>query len=75
MPVRETAARRIISTAAGVATFSILRKMLSLPVSRCISNGKDADTVYLTLIGSRALVAYDDVDGPSAANTRLWSRK
>src|SRR5205823_12213222 len=30
---------------------------------------------FNTLIGSRALAAYDDVDGPSAANNRLWSRK
>jgi transposase-like protein len=30
---------------------------------------------YLTLIGSRALAAYGDVDGPSAANNRPWSRK
>ena len=28
-----------------------------------------------TLIGSRALTAYGDVDGPSAANNRPWSRK
>jgi hypothetical protein len=28
-----------------------------------------------TLIGSRALGAYGDVDGPSAANNRPWSRK
>ena len=28
-----------------------------------------------TLIGSRALAVYGDVDGPSAANNRLWSRK
>src|SRR6266571_2885951 len=28
-----------------------------------------------TLIGSRALAAYDDVDGPSAANNRPGSRK
>jgi hypothetical protein len=31
--------------------------------------------IAFTLIGSRALAAYDDVDGPSAANNRLWSRK
>src|SRR5712691_9842539 len=29
----------------------------------------------LTLIGSRALAAYGDVDGPSAANNHPWSRK
>src|SRR5215471_13323408 len=28
-----------------------------------------------SLIGSRALAAYGDVDGSSAANTRPWSRK
>jgi CO/xanthine dehydrogenase Mo-binding subunit len=28
-----------------------------------------------TLIGSRALAACGDVDGPSAANNRPWSRK
>src|SRR4029450_7812 len=28
-----------------------------------------------SLIGSRALAAYGDVDGPSAANNRPWSRK
>src|SRR4029450_8427245 len=27
------------------------------------------------LIGSRALAAYGDVDGPSAANNRPWSRR
>ena len=32
-------------------------------------------TKRATLIGSRALAAYDDVDGPSAANNRPWSRK
>jgi hypothetical protein len=50
MPVRETAAIRIISTAAGVATFSILRKMLSLPASRLISDDEDAYTVYINLM-------------------------
>ena len=29
----------------------------------------------VSLIGSRALAASDDVDGPSTANNRLWSRK
>src|SRR5262245_10955484 len=28
-----------------------------------------------TLIGSRALAVYGDVDGPPAANNRPWSRK
>jgi hypothetical protein len=27
------------------------------------------------LIGSRGLTVYSDVDGPSAANNHLWSRK
>jgi transposase len=31
--------------------------------------------VRVSLIGSRALAAYDDVDGPSTANNRPWSRK
>ncbi len=31
--------------------------------------------ISVSLIGSRALAAYDDVDGPSAANNRPWSRK
>src|SRR5215470_14212774 len=34
-----------------------------------------ASSVCGTLIGSRALAAYDDVDGPSTANNRPWSRK
>src|SRR5262245_49386106 len=32
-------------------------------------------SISLTLIGSRALMAYGDVDGPSAVNNRPWSRK
>jgi hypothetical protein len=35
----------------------------------------DEEAFVGTLIGSRALAAYNDVDGPSAANNRLWSRK
>jgi DDE superfamily endonuclease len=31
--------------------------------------------IYASLIGSRALAAYGDVDGPSAANNRPWSRR
>jgi hypothetical protein len=31
--------------------------------------------INITLIGSRALVVYVDVDGPSAANNRPWLRK
>ncbi len=33
------------------------------------------DDNIVTLIGSRALAAYGDADGSSAANNRLWSRK
>jgi hypothetical protein len=47
MPVRETAAIRIISTTAGVVTFYVLRKMLSLSVSRIIHDDEDACTVYM----------------------------
>jgi len=50
MPVRETAAIRIISTTAGVVTFWTLRKMLSLPASRVICNDEDACTVYINLM-------------------------
>jgi hypothetical protein len=39
-------------------------------------NPRRAIGAYSTaLIGSRVLAAYDDVDGPSAANNRPWSRK
>src|SRR6516165_4665927 len=37
-------------------------------IIRCVS-------ILLTLIGSRALAAYDDVDGSSIANNRPWSRQ
>ena len=47
MPVRETAAIRIISTTAGVVTFWVLRKILSLPASRVIRDAADACTVYM----------------------------
>jgi len=50
MPVRETAAIRIISTTAGVVTFWVLRKMLSLPASRVIRDDEDACTVYINLM-------------------------
>ena len=50
MPVRATAAIRIISTTAGVVTFWILRKMLSLPASRVIYDDEDACTVYINLL-------------------------
>jgi len=52
MPVRETAAIRIISTTAGVVTFWVLRKMLSLPASRVICNDEDACTVYINLMAT-----------------------
>jgi len=32
-------------------------------------------SIRQTLIGSRALVAYDDVNGSSTANNRPWSRQ
>jgi hypothetical protein len=47
MPVRETAAIRIISTPAGVVTFCVLRKMWSLSTSRIVHNDEDACTVYM----------------------------
>ena len=49
MPVRATAAIRIISTTAGVVTFCVLRKMLSLPASRVIMDDAEACTVYMNL--------------------------
>ena len=52
MPVRETAAIRIISTTAGVVTFWVLRKMLSLPASRVIRKDEDACTVYINLMAT-----------------------
>ena len=49
-PVRETAAIRIISTTAGVVTFWVLRKMLSLPASRVIHDDEDVRTVFINLM-------------------------
>jgi len=49
MPVRETAAICIISTTAGVATFWVLRKRLSLLTSCVIHDDEDMCTVYLNL--------------------------
>jgi hypothetical protein len=49
MPVGATAAIRIISTAAGVVTFWVLHKMLSLPLSRVIHDDENARTVYINL--------------------------
>src|SRR5215510_13429465 len=53
MPVRETAAIRIISTTAGVVTFWVLRKMLSLPASHIVRDDADAYTVYINLMALR----------------------
>ena len=50
MPVRATAVIRILSTTAGVVTFLVLRKMLSLPASRVIRDDVDVCTVYINLI-------------------------
>jgi hypothetical protein len=47
MPVRATAVIRILSTTAGVVTFWILRKRLSLPASRVVRDDADACTVYM----------------------------
>ena len=47
MPVRETAAIRIVCTTAGVVTFWVLRKILSLPASRVVRDDADACTVYM----------------------------
>ena len=58
MPVRETAAIRIISTTAGVVTFWTLRKMLSLPASRVSRDDEDACTVYINLTdGARSTLS------------------
>src|SRR5262249_17939195 len=45
----------------------------SAPASRDSHNG--CGDKNASLIGSRALVAYGDVDGSSAANNHPWSRK
>jgi hypothetical protein len=47
MPVRATAVIRILSTTAGVITFWLLRKILSLPASRVVRDDADACTVYM----------------------------
>jgi hypothetical protein len=47
MPVRETAAIRIISTIASVVTCWVLRKMLSLPASHVIRDDEGAGIVYM----------------------------
>jgi hypothetical protein len=50
MPVRETATIRIISTTAGVVTFCVLRKVLSLPTSHVRHDDEDACTVYTNMM-------------------------
>ena len=47
MPVRGTAVIRILSTAAGVIIFWVLRKMWLLPAFRVIRDDADASTVYM----------------------------
>ena len=47
MPVKEAAAIRIISTTAGVVTFWVLRKRVSLRMSRVRRNDEDVCTVYI----------------------------
>jgi len=47
MPVREAAVIRILSTTAGVITFWVLRKILSLPAPRGVRDNEDASTVYM----------------------------
>jgi hypothetical protein len=49
MPVKAAAAIRIISTTAGVATFCVLRKIVSLRMSRVRRNDEDVCTVYINL--------------------------
>ena len=58
MPVRETAAIRLISTTTGVVTFWALRKMLSLPVSHVVRDDDDACTVYINLAQAAVGVHY-----------------
>ena len=57
--------KEILGGAPGELMFDML---MEVPFDRRIG-------FFVTLIGSRALMAYDDVDGPSAANNRLWSRR
>jgi hypothetical protein len=47
MPLRETAAIRIVCTTAGIVTFWVLRKVLSLPALRVVRDDADACTVYM----------------------------
>jgi len=47
MLVRARAAIRILSTIAGVVTFWVLRKILSLPAPRIVRDDEDACTVYI----------------------------
>ena len=64
MPVRATAAIRIISTTAGVVTFCVLRKMLSLPASRVIHDDEDVRTVYINPDGTRSTLNTRGVEAP-----------
>src|SRR6266568_6016690 len=57
-------------------TFRPLAHFADCLVEQELGQGVSVEPVFnATLIGSRALAAYDDVDGPSAANNRPWSRK
>jgi hypothetical protein len=47
MPVKEAGAIRILSATAGVVTFCVLRKSLSLCISRVRHNDEDVCTVYI----------------------------
>jgi len=50
MPIRETAAIRILSTTASVVTLYALRKRLLLSVSHVIHNDEGMCTVYINLM-------------------------
>jgi hypothetical protein len=52
MPVKEASAIRIISTTAGVLTFCVLCKMLSLRMFRVRRNDEAVCTVYMNLRAS-----------------------
>ena len=47
MRVRARAAIRILSTTAGVVTFWVLRKILSLPAPPVVRDDEEAGTVYM----------------------------
>jgi hypothetical protein len=50
MPVKDVAAIHIISTTAGVVTFCVLCKMVSLSTFRVRRNDEDVYTVYMNLM-------------------------